>query len=266
MSTFDTVPQAMRPGVDAWTFMTLSEARLVVRDTAGLIIPIVLPLLLLVMNGLGQAGDQQAASIPEFGGLSVMEAIIVPMTLVMIVALVGVVNMPSFLASHRKTGVLRRLSTTPANPAIVLVAQILVSFAQTVIGTTLALGVAVVAFDVGAPRHLGVAIGVFLLLAAAMYAIGALVGALAPTTNAAIAIGLLAFFALMALGGGFGGRQNLPDTLATLGEWLPYGAGIEALSAAWQGATLDPLHLAVLAMTTVIAGSLAVNFFRWSDD
>ncbi len=266
MTAIDTVPDAARPGADAWAYLTLSEAKLVVRDTSGLIIPIVLPVLLLVMNGLGQAGGDDAASIPELGGSSVMEAIIVPMTLVMIVALVGVVNMPSFLAMHRKTGVLRRMSTTPANPAMVLVAQVVVSLAQTTVGIALALGVGATAFDVGAPPSVGATVGVFVLLAAAMYAVGALIGAVAPTTNAAIAIGLLAFFAMMAVGGGFGSREDLPDVLATVGEWLPYGAGIEALSAAWQGAAIEPLHLAVLAVTAVVAGGLAVTFFRWNQD
>lgn len=264
MSTLDTVPGAARPGLDAWGYLILCEARLVARDTAGLIIPIVLPVLIMAMNGLGMDGD--AESIPEFGGLSALEAIVVPLTLVMIVALVGIVNMPSFLASHRKTGVLRRLSTTPANPSMVLVAQVVVSFLQTLLGTALALGIAAAAFDVGAPRDVAAAVGVFALVSAAMYALGMLVGAVAPTTNAAIAIGLLGFFALMALGGGFGGRDNLPETLATLGEWLPYGAGVEALSAAWQGASVDPLHLAVLAGTTVVATGLAVTRFRWSED
>lgn len=262
MSTLDTVPAAARPGADAWGYLILSESRLVVRDTAGLVIPVVLPLLIMVMSSLGITDD--ARGLSQFGGMSPLEAIVAPMTMVMIVAIVGIVNMPSFLATHRKTGVLRRLSTTPASPSMLLVAQVVVSFLQTAFGTALALGVAAVAFGLQAPRSLAVALGVFLLTALAMYAIGMLIGAVAPTTNAAIAIGLLVFFALMALGGGFGGPDALPDTLATIGERLPYGAGMDALAAAWIGEPVEALHLAVLTVTTVVATTIAVARFRWT--
>ena len=265
MSTFDTVPAAARPRADAWGYLILSEGRLVARDTAGMIIPVVLPLLIMVMSSLGLADNEEARGLPEFGGLSPLEAIVIPITVAMIIAIVGIVNMPSFLATHRKTGVLRRLSTTPANPAMVLIAQVVVSFVQTAIGTGLALGVAAVGFGLQPPRHLAVAVGVVLLTALAMYAVGMLIGAVAPTTNAAIAIGLLVFFALLALGGGFGGAAQLPDALETLGGWLPYGAGAESLGAAWIGEPVRALHLAVLAATTVVCGGLAVLGFRWGE-
>lgn len=268
MSTLAPVPApapvAARPGADAWGYLIVSEGRLVARDTAGLIIPLVLPLLIMVMSSLGLTDALR--ELPEFGGLSPLEAIVAPLTVVMIVAIVGIVNMPSFLATHRKTGVLRRLSTTPASPSMVLVAQVVVSFVQTVVGTVLALGLAAVAFDLQAPRHLAVAIGVFVLTALAMYAVGMLIGAVAPSANAAIAIGLLAFFGLLALGGGFGGPDALPDAVATAGGWLPYGAGADALGAAWIGEPVEALHLAVLTVTTVVAASIAILRFRWTTD
>ncbi|WP_199431262.1 ABC transporter permease [Qaidamihabitans albus] len=251
---------AVRPGPGAWALLTLTEGKLVARDTAGLIIPLGLPMLIMVMNGLGA----DRAGIPEFGGLPALDAYVVPLTIAMVVALIGVVNMPSFLAAYRTTGVLRRLSVTPAHPVMVLVAQVLVSLAQSLLGVALALGLARLAFDVSPPRQLLGAVGVFLLMAAAMYAIGMLVAAVSPTTNASVAIGLVAFFALFALGGGFGGRQNLPDWLATAGAYLPYGAGLDVLSACWTGAGPAGGQLAALAATTVLAGGAAARLFRWS--
>lgn len=254
-----TLPAARRPGLNAWRQLTLAELRMVARDTSGLVIPLGMPLLILVMNGLG-ASDER---IPELGGMSVMDAFVVPLTLVMVIGIIGIVNMPSFLTGYRKSGVLRRLAVTPAPPSMVLVSQVLVSIMHCAVGIALALGVAVAAFDVSGPRNLWVALGVVALTAAAMYALGMLVAAISPTPNSSVAIGLVAFFATMALGGGFGPRENLPDVLARVGEVLPFGAGVEALSAAWIGQTPDLLHLASLAGCIVVSSLIAARFFRW---
>ena len=255
--------KTFRPGADAWFYMVLSEAKLVFRDTAGLIVPVFLPLLIMVMNGMGTGDD---GPMEEFGGMSPFEAIVVPMTLVMIITVVGLVNMPSFLAAHRKGGTLRRLATTPARPMMVLVSQVVVSFLQAIVGVALALGIAAVAFDMSAPVNVGTTALVALLTAAAMYACGMLIGAVAPTTNASTAIGLLAFFALMAAGGGFGGRDMLPDAVATVGEWTPYGAAIDALSATWIGDAPELQSIAVLAVTAIVAAVASASFFRWDKD
>src|SRR5690606_15538093 len=125
-----------------------------------------------------------------------------------VIAMIGVVNMPSFLAVYRTSGVLRRLSVTPVHPAMVLVAQVITSVVQTAIGVALALTVGRLAFGLHAPRNLWAAIGVFVLAAAAMYALGMLVAAIAPTANASVAIGLATFFAMGAVGGMFGSTDN----------------------------------------------------------
>ncbi|PWV76887.1 ABC-2 type transport system permease protein [Prauserella marina] len=238
--------------------LVASEGKLVLRDTAGVVIPIGLPMLIMLMNGMGSDGER----IPEFGGLPVLDAIVVPMTIVMVVALVGVVNLPSFLATYRKTGVLKRLSVTPMPPMLVVVAQTVVSFVQSLIGVGLAMLLAVLAFDVSAPRSPLLAVGVFLLLAATMYAVGMLVAAVSPTPNSSVAIGLVGFFAMMASGGGFGGKESLPEWLATIGEYLPYGAGIDGLSAAWMGVAPDALPLLVSGGIAVLAAGAAIMVFR----
>lgn len=47
---------------------------------------------------------------------------VLPLVLIMVIATIGVVNMPSFLAYYRRAGILRRLAVTPASPVMVLVA------------------------------------------------------------------------------------------------------------------------------------------------
>lgn len=251
---------AYRPSARAWALLTWTEAKLVTRDIAGLVIPLFLPMLIMVMYGLGANGE----GTERFRGVPAFDAYVVPMTLVMVVAIIGMVNMPAVLAAYRVSGVLRRLEVTPAHPAMILVAQMAAALVQVLVGVVLALLVARLAFDMSMPRDPLPAIGVFCLVTVTMYALGMLVAAIAPTTNAAVAIGLVLFFATMALGGGFGPRENLPDDLAALGEHLPYGAGLEALSATWMGVAPDLWHLAALAGAAVLAGAAAAKTFRWS--
>lgn len=254
------LPRVRRPGLRAWGQFVIAEARSVIRDTAGLIIPIGLPLLLLISQGLSATEEEVSGA----GGRSALEVYLLPMAFVMIMALVGVVNMPSFLATYRKMGLLKRFAATPAHPLMVLVAQVITSIIQTAIGLGLALAVTAVAFGVEGPENVAAAAGVLVLLAAAMYAIGMFVGAISPTTNASIALGLLLFFLMGATGGMFGPADNLPEPMARFGEWLPFGAGLQALQAAWTGSSIEAGHVVALGVAVVVGTVSSVRFFRWS--
>ncbi|GAA2869391.1 hypothetical protein GCM10010517_29370 [Streptosporangium fragile] len=256
------VRRPSRPGIRAWFALAGAEMKMVVRDTAGLVIPIGLPLLILVMNGLGVSGPGNVV-LPGTGGLTVFDVHVMPLVLTTVVATIGVVNMPSFLAHYRKAGVLKRLAVTPAHPAMVLAAQVITSVVQSAVGIALALGAAAAFFDAGLPRSPGLALGVSALAALAMYALGIVIAALAPSGNASVAIGLVAFFAMGAAGGLFGSAQNLPEPVARVGEVLPFGAAMQAVGAAWAGNTPEPVHLLSLAATLVAGGALAARFFRW---
>ncbi|MER7169558.1 ABC transporter permease [Micromonospora sp. NPDC000207] len=249
---------ARRPGARAWLTLVRCEAKMVARDTSGLVVPVALPLLIMVMNA-SSARDQEVAD-----GLTALDVYVLPLVFTIVIASIGIINMPSFLAYYRRTGVLRRIAVTPAPPAMVLAAQMVVSLGQALVGLGVAYAVAVVAFGASPPTHLGVALGVVALATAAMYGVGMVVASVAPTPNAAVAIGLVGFFALGAVGGMFGGTDALPEPVERVGGWLPFGASVEALSAAWAGAPVDASNLVVLVVTAVTGAVAAVALFRWN--
>lgn len=252
------IVRAHRPGAAAWLTLIRCEAKMVARDTAGLVVPIGLPLLILAMSA-SSAGDEVVTD----NGRTVLDVYVLPLVLTIVIATIGIVNMPSFLAYYRRSGILRRLSVTPASPAMVLVAQVVVSGLQSLLGIGAALIMAGAVFGANMPAHLGTATAVFVLAMAAMYAVGMIVAAVAPTPNSAVAIGLLVFFALGALGGLFGPRSALPDPLARVGEWLPFGAAVDALGAAWAGADADPVHFVGFGAAIVVGLVVAAVLFRW---
>ncbi|WP_277211612.1 ABC transporter permease [Isoptericola croceus] len=250
----------VRPGARAWFALMGAEAKMVARDTAGLIVPLGMPILILVMNGIGFDTD---VVIPGTDGRTAFDIFVLPITLTFIVAMVGVVNMPSFLATYRRTGILRRLGVTPASPVMVLVAQAVVGIAQILVGLVLAVGVAHLAFGANPPVDVWTAVGMLAFTVAAMYSVGMLVAAVAPTPQSSVAIGLVAFFAMAALGGLFGPRENLPEPLAEIGGVLPFGAAVDALGAAWAGDVVPVAALVGLAVTTVVSSAVAALMFRW---
>lgn len=246
-----------RPGLRSLWVMVVSEAKMVIRDYAGLVVPIGFPLLILVMTASSAASDQAQ------DGLSGLEAFVLPLVFGIVIASIGVINMPSFLAYYRKSGILRRLAVTPASPVMVLLSQVLVSTIQAVIGIGLALGVAVVGFDAALPERAVLMAAVLLLGLLAMYGIGMLVAAFSPSPNSAVAIGLVAFFALGATGGMFGGPAALPGAVATVGEYLPFRATIDLLGELWANEPLSVGAIGVLAGWTVLGTVVAARFFRW---
>lgn len=254
-----TTIRARRPGFNAWLRLTQAEARMVGRDTAGLIVPLGLPLLILVM----QAVSIEDTAVEVAPGATVLDVYVLPVVLTMVVATIAVINMPSFLATYRKTKMLRRLAVTPASPSMVLVAQFVVSLVQVIIGIGLAFAVGTIFFEANLPSNLIAALLVLAGCCAAMYAVGMIVASVAPTPNSSVALGLMAFFAMAAVGGMFGGIQNLPEALSTVGVWLPFGASVEAFQSVWLGEAVDWQNWVSLAVTTVVGASVAAILFRW---
>ncbi|MCH1882465.1 ABC transporter permease [Agrococcus sp. ARC_14] len=246
-----------RPGAAALWMLVVSETKSVARDTAGLIVPLGMPLLILIMSA--SAASQSAGA----SGLTGLELFVLPLVLTMVMTMIGVVNMPSFLAMYRRMGILRRLGVTPASPALVLVAQAIVAVAQAVLGIALALAVGGLALGARPPMEPLTVLGVGALVMAAMCALGMLVAAIAPTPNSAVAIGLVLFLGLGAMGGMFGGPDALPEPMQDAAPWLPWGAAVDALANAWAGAPVEPASLLVLGATVAIGGVVAALLFRW---
>ncbi|MDA2804702.1 ABC transporter permease [Nocardiopsis suaedae] len=256
-ATAERSPAPAHPGARSWLLLAVCEAKMVIRDTAGLIVPFGLPVLILVMSA------SSASETVITGGRTALDIHVIPLVFTMVVGLIGVVNTPSFLSAYRRTGVLRRLGTTPASPAMVLVAQVAVGVVQAVLGMAVAFGAAVLFFGAKPPIDTGAALGALALGIAVMFALGMVVAAVAPTPNSALAMGLVAYLGLGALGGMFGGKESLPDGVARVGEWLPFGAAVDVLSSAWAGEGVPGPQMAVLAATAAASAVIAAVFFRW---
>jgi len=258
MSTHVSVLPARAPR-SAFGKLLQSEATYAWRAPLGLLLGVGVPVLVLVVLGLIPGANKPVKSL---GGLTLF-SVYFPVLIVLALAVLSLLSLPTHLASYREQGILRRLSTTPVPPGWMLAAQVIINLTL----AALALGILVVAgmagFGLGAPRQPGGFTLALLLSVAAMFAIGLWIAAIARTQNAAAAIGQLLLIPLLFFSGMYLPRASMPPVFRHIGDWTPAGAAAHALQDSMFGAFPSAQSLLVLAAWAVVFGVLAVRFFRW---
>jgi len=232
------------------------EAKLLFRDPITWLAAIALPsAVLLIFGSLFKAEPD-----PALGGQRWID-LFVPSLLVITLGTLGIQTLPIRLATYREKGVLRRLSTTPAHPARLLAAQLVVYIVTALIALVLLVVVGHLVYAIPWPGNpLGFVVA-FTLGLTALFSIGLLVAAIAPSNRAATAIAIPMFFAVMFLGGVYLPRTMLPETLQRIGDLTP--PGVQGLQDAWLGSAPQLGPLVGLAVVTVVLGAIAVRAFRW---
>ncbi|MCP3767128.1 MULTISPECIES: ABC transporter permease [Streptomyces] len=236
-----------------------TEVRLFRREPGGVFWVLLFPTLLLAI--LGSIPSFREAD-PSFGGLRPVDAY-VPVAVLLGLIVGGVQGMPQTLTAYREHGILRRMATTPVRATALLGAQMLVYGGAALLSALLSLAVGRTAFGVPLPRQpFGYLLALLLAVAAAL-ALGALLSALSRTAKIAGAVGSAALFPAMFCAGVWLPVQAMPDLLAGIVGWTPFGAAAEALNQAAAGDWPGGIHLAVLAAWTVLLTAAAVRWFRW---
>jgi ABC-2 type transport system permease protein len=241
-----------------FTHVAAVEAKLFLREPATWIIAIVLPTIILVALGVVFAPH---TADPRLGGQRWID-LWVPSMVVLTLATLGVNTLPTRLVKYREKGVLRRMSTTPANPMLLLIAQLAINMVVAVIALVVLVAVGNLGFAVPLPRDVPGFIAAFTLGMTSLLALGLLVAAVSPTTGIATALFVPVFVLVMTVGGVYLPRILLPGFLQQLGEFAP--PGVQAIQDAWLGtAGVQLLPLGIMALITVIAGVAAARLFRW---
>jgi ABC-2 type transport system permease protein len=238
--------------------LTVTEFKLFVREPLAIFFILAFPLLLLWLNG-SQGGN---APVPEQGGQGRID-LLVPGYVALILATVGLTQLPGVLATYRERGILRRLATTPLPPATVLGSQLVVQLVASTIGVALLLGVATVFYDLNLPRTIPAVVLAFLAGAVALYALGFVLAALAPNARTANAVGFVVYFPMIFLSGAIFPRQALTASMRRIGELLPLAPVVTALQDAWSGAGINIVARAALAAIIMVASAVGIRVFRW---
>jgi ABC-2 type transport system permease protein len=241
------------------TAVLRTELRLFRREPGALFWILLFPTLLLVILG----------SIPGFrhhqadlGGLRTID-VYVPVAVLLGMIVGALQSMPQNLTGYRERGILRRMSATPVRPTVLLAAQMVVYGTAALASALCALIVGRLAFDVRLPKQPGGYLFALLLAILAALALGAVVSALSRTTKIAGAIGSAVFFPMMFCAGVWIPVNSMPDVMARIVGYTPFGAAAEALNRAAAGNWPGWAHLGVLVAWTVLLTAGASRWFRW---
>ncbi|EID55783.1 ABC transporter permease [Saccharomonospora xinjiangensis] len=236
------------------------EAKLFLRDPSASFMVIGLPVGILFVFGVM---PWTRVASPELGGQSLLSLFIAPLAVTLVVAMLALSIFPVFLATHREKGVLRRMQATPVSPAMVLVAQLSVYLLIGLVAIAVVLGLGIPVLDIELPANVPALLVVLALGTTALFSIGLLVGALAPSSRAANGIAMGVFFPMLALGGVWVPAEFLPSALRWAADTLPMGAMFNALRTAWAGNWPGMAPFVSLIVTTVVCLAVAARRFRW---
>ena len=258
MSTAISLVPEKRPR-SAFAKLMESEAKTAWRIPIGLLGGVAIPILLVVIFG-SLPGMNHAES--KLGGLTYFD-VYFPIVIVISVAILALVSLPTHLASYREQGILRRLSTTPVPPSWMLAAQLVMNLALAAVALGAVIVVGTTAYSLGVPKQPGGFVLAVVLTVAAMFAIGLWVSSFARSAAVANGLGQLILYPLLFFAGLWIPRQTMTPVLRNIGDWTPLGAAVKALQTSMQGTFPSATSLLVLAGWAAVFGFLAVRFFRW---
>jgi ABC-2 type transport system permease protein len=238
--------------------MLASEARLLARNPGVVIWTVLLPVAAAII--LGAIPGVRAPS-SAFGGLSFF-VIYQPILIFFTMTLLALQALPDVLTRYREMGVLKRLRTTPASPALLLFAQLVLILAIAVV--CMVVMVVVPALEGASwPHDLAGFVLAYLLGAWAMLGLGMLIASSFHNAKVAAGLGSFLFFVLQFFAGLWWQRPNMPPWLRHISDLTPSGAAVQSLTDSTLGHWPSALHLIVLAVWGVVTSRLSVRLFSW---
>jgi ABC-2 type transport system permease protein len=234
------------------------QGKLALREPAGLVFGIGLPLILLIIFG----------SIPTFnqpveGSSFTIFEVYIPILLVTVLIFLGLFGLPIPIVRDREMGWLRRISTTPVSPAKLLAAQVTINLILAVIGFIILIAGSTLIFGVRVTVDIPGFVLSLVLATLTMFSLGLLVTAVAPSQSTANGITMALLYPLLFFAGIYVPIQILPSGLQTAALLTPVGAAVKALDNSMAGSFPSFVPLIVMAAYTVIFGFVAIRYFRW---
>jgi ABC-2 type transport system permease protein len=240
--------------------LTKTQSRIFLREPLSIFFGLVFPALLLIVIGSVFPGATEKNA--ELAGMSLVE-VYAPVSIALGLATVALSILPATLGGDREKGILRRLSTTPVHPSALVIAHLVVQLVVVTFATLAAITLGMLVFGLPFPQSPGWFLLSYLLGAVSLLAVGSLIGAFVPTANSGQAVGMLLYFPLLFFAGVYIPLQVMPQGILTVSNYTPSGAAVQALTTSWAGNIPATSSLVVMAAYVLVAGGLAVLFFRW---
>jgi ABC-2 type transport system permease protein len=250
-----------------YTAMARTEFRLFRREPLSVVFVLAFPIMMMVL--LAEVfGNKQADANNVQNGMLIWRGVTpanyyTAASVAVIIAALGLLSLPTALASYSERGILRRFHASSVSASILISAQVTLALITFVAGTLVMAVIARLAYHAMLPKDV---LGVLVALGvgtAAFAAIGLLLATVIRTSRSALGIGLLLFFGLWLISGTAPPRAVLPAGLRDVGGVLPLAHLVTAVQNPWFGLGWSGTDLAVLGAYALAAGVPALWFFRW---
>lgn len=230
------------------------------RDPVGLFFSFAFAPALVLILGASFGNAPRA----EFGGTGFLDATL-PAFASLVLAMIGVLQVPVAMLTLRESGALRRLSLTPLRRSTFMAAALTVHFAVGIIGMLTALALGVLIFGVELPSNTIGVLAVCVLGLCAFLALGCALSTLYPSTEAATGLGNIMMILLMLTSGAFTPTSVMPEGIQQVIQYSPVRWFVDATHQMWIG---DPLGGVVtpvlfLGILLIVAGLIGSTRFRW---
>ncbi|AHI19294.1 MAG: ABC transporter permease [Corynebacterium casei] len=230
------------------------------RDPVGLFFSFAFAPVLVIILGAIFGNDARA----EFGGMGFLDATL-PAFASLVLAMIGVLQVPVAMLTLRESGALRRLSLTPLRRGTFVAAALTVHFAVGILGMLTALTLGVLAFGVSLPSNIVGVLAVCVVGLCAFLALGCALSTIYPSTAAATGLGNILMILLMLTSGAFSPLSAMPEGIQNIIKYSPVRWFVDAAQLSWAG---DPLRdmvapVILLLIVLVVAGIIGITRFRW---
>jgi ABC-2 type transport system permease protein len=240
--------------------LTWVEIKLLAREPLTLIFTFLLPMLVLVvLGGIFRSSDVMDDYIVGRDPIDWY----VPAYIGLVIASIGMISLPVHLATYRERGVLRRYRASGVSEWSIFGSQLLVSLGIAVMGALIMYALGALIYGAAPavdPWNFALA---FVTSVAMFSAIGVLLAALIPSARAVQGLGLILWFMMMFLSGTSSPLDLLPEWLLRLGQALPLYHVVMAFEQPWNEGGTDVVQLLVVAGVFVVAVTVAARIFKW---
>ena len=238
---------------------TWVELKLFLREPGAAFFSLVLPVLLLVLNGSTGGNERQDA----FGGAGLID-ILIPGYIALVIATFAMTNLPGVLATYRERGVLRRLQATPVRPWTILFAQLLVQSLVATVGLVVLVALGTTAFGLRSPEAPAAVLVAYVVAVFGFAAFGFVLAAVIPTARTTSALSFALYLPMIFVSGSVMPREALPGWAQRVGDFMPLTYVVEALKQPWISGSTNVTALGLLVAMIVAGTALSSRLFRWA--
>ena len=243
--------------------LTWVEIKLFLRDPLSLVFTLALPFFFLfVLSGVFGTEPEENPDDDVWRGVGPAD-FYVPAYVGLVMAAIGLLNMPVRLATYRERGVLRRFRASAMPLWAVLGAHITLAMGTALVGGVSITLASAAAYGTEFPQQPAAVAAAFSLSALSFCALGVFLGAVLPTARSAQGAGLILFFAMFMLSGAGPPPETLGGAMKLISDVLPLTHVITVLQDPWLGFGWDTSGSIVVAAILVGASALSLRLFRW---